>query len=76
MISLFISGDGFAFSFSIKKNSDHFFCISVDFVFNFYFSGRVLGLRSTTDPLFQIEKVFDKVKNMDVGKSANLFVRC
>ncbi|OEU16765.1 hypothetical protein FRACYDRAFT_185490 [Fragilariopsis cylindrus CCMP1102] len=27
---------------------------------------RVLGLRSTTDPLFQIEKVFDKVKNMDV----------
>jgi hypothetical protein len=25
----------------------------------------VLGLRSTTDPLFQIEKVFDKVKNMD-----------
>ncbi|KAG7360173.1 hypothetical protein IV203_035272 [Nitzschia inconspicua] len=26
---------------------------------------RVLGLRSTTDPLFQIEKVFDKVKYMD-----------
>jgi hypothetical protein len=25
----------------------------------------VLGLRSTTDPLFQIEKVFDKVKYMD-----------
>mmetsp|Transcript_4850 Transcript_4850/g.9596 ORF Transcript_4850/g.9596 Transcript_4850/m.9596 type:complete len:97 (+) Transcript_4850:613-903(+) len=24
-----------------------------------------MGLRSTTDPLFQIEKVFDKVKNMD-----------
>ena len=24
-----------------------------------------LGLRSTTDPLFQIEKVFDKVKYMD-----------
>jgi hypothetical protein len=24
---------------------------------------RVLGLRSTTDPLFQIEKVFGKVKN-------------
>lgn len=29
---------------------------------------RVLGLRSTTDPLFQIEKVFAKVKNMDIGK--------
>jgi hypothetical protein len=28
-------------------------------------TGRVLGLRSTTDPLFQIEKVFDKVKYMD-----------
>lgn len=28
---------------------------------------RVLGLRSTTDPLFQIEKVFAKVKNMDIG---------
>ncbi|KAL3943599.1 MAG: hypothetical protein SGBAC_002343 [Bacillariaceae sp.] len=27
---------------------------------------RVLGLRSTTDPLFQIEKVFAKVKNMDI----------
>lgn len=27
---------------------------------------RALGLRSTTDPLFQIEKVFDKVKNMDL----------
>lgn len=26
---------------------------------------KVLGLRSTTDPLFQIEKVFAKVKNMD-----------
>jgi len=26
---------------------------------------RYLGLRSTTDPLFQIEKVFDKVKYMD-----------
>jgi len=26
---------------------------------------RALGLRSTNDPLFQIEKVFDKVKNMD-----------
>jgi len=26
---------------------------------------RVLGLRSTTDPLFQIEKVFNKVKYMD-----------
>lgn len=25
-----------------------------------------LGLRSTTDPLFQIEKVFAKVKNMDL----------
>lgn len=28
---------------------------------------RALGLRSTTDPLFQIEKVFAKVKNMDIG---------
>ena len=28
-------------------------------------AGRVLGLRSTTDPLFQIEKVFNKVKYMD-----------
>jgi len=27
---------------------------------------RVLGLRSTSDPLFQIEKVFDKVKDMDL----------
>lgn len=27
---------------------------------------RYLGLRSTTDPLFQIEKVFDKAKNMDI----------
>ena len=26
----------------------------------------VLGLRSTTDPLFQIDKVFNKVKNMDL----------
>jgi len=26
---------------------------------------RALGLRSTTDPLFQIEKVFNKVKFMD-----------
>jgi hypothetical protein len=26
----------------------------------------VLGLRSTTDPLFQVEKVFAKVKNMDL----------
>eukprot|EP00588_Corethron_pennatum_P010329 CAMPEP_0194280464 /NCGR_PEP_ID=MMETSP0169-20130528/17424_1 /TAXON_ID=218684 /ORGANISM="Corethron pennatum, Strain L29A3" /LENGTH=221 /DNA_ID=CAMNT_0039025187 /DNA_START=174 /DNA_END=839 /DNA_ORIENTATION=- len=26
---------------------------------------RYMGLRSTTDPLFQIEKVFAKVKNMD-----------
>jgi len=26
---------------------------------------RALGLRSTTDPLFQIEKVLEKVKNMD-----------
>jgi len=25
-----------------------------------------MGLRSTTDPLFQIEKVFAKVKNMDL----------
>jgi hypothetical protein len=28
---------------------------------------RVLGLRSTTDPLFQIEKVFAKVKDDDSG---------
>jgi hypothetical protein len=27
---------------------------------------RALGVRSTTDPLFQIEKVFSKVKNMDL----------
>ena len=27
---------------------------------------RYLGLRSTTDPLFQIEKVFEKVKYMDI----------
>lgn len=27
---------------------------------------RYLGLRSTTDPLFQIEKVFAKVRFMDV----------
>jgi hypothetical protein len=27
---------------------------------------KVLGLRSTTDPLFQIEKVFAKVKYMDL----------
>ena len=27
---------------------------------------KVLGLRSTTDPLLQIEKVFAKVKNMDL----------
>lgn len=26
---------------------------------------KYLGLRSTTDPLFQIEKVFNKVKFMD-----------
>jgi hypothetical protein len=26
---------------------------------------KAMGLRSTTDPLFQIEKVFAKVKNMD-----------
>ncbi len=25
-----------------------------------------MGLRSTTDPLFQIEKVFDKIKYMDI----------
>ena len=34
---------------------------------SFCFEGRALGLRSTTDPLFQIEKVFDKVKYMDTG---------
>mmetsp|Transcript_20685 Transcript_20685/g.31308 ORF Transcript_20685/g.31308 Transcript_20685/m.31308 type:complete len:206 (+) Transcript_20685:151-768(+) len=27
---------------------------------------KALGLRSTTDPLYQIEKVFTKVKNMDL----------
>lgn len=27
---------------------------------------KALGLRSTTDPLFQIDKVFAKVKNMDI----------
>lgn len=27
---------------------------------------KAMGLRSTTDPLFQIEKVFNKVKNMDI----------
>lgn len=27
---------------------------------------KVLGLRSTTDPLFQIEKVFNKVKYLDL----------
>jgi len=27
---------------------------------------KYLGLRSTTDPLFQIEKVFSKAKNMDI----------
>lgn len=27
---------------------------------------KALGLRYTTDPLFQIEKVFNKVKNMDL----------
>ena len=26
---------------------------------------RYLGLRSTTDPLFQVEKIFDKIKYMD-----------
>ncbi|EEC43413.1 predicted protein [Phaeodactylum tricornutum CCAP 1055/1] len=31
---------------------------------------KVLGLRSTTDPLFQIEKVFNKVKNMDLDPDA------
>ena len=25
-----------------------------------------MGLRSTTDPLFQVEKIFAKVKNMDI----------
>jgi len=27
---------------------------------------KYMGLRSTTDPLFQIEKVFDKIKYMDI----------
>lgn len=27
---------------------------------------KALGLRFTTDPLFQIEKVFEKVKNLDL----------
>ena len=27
---------------------------------------KAMGLRSTTDPLFQIEKVFSKAKNMDI----------
>jgi Ca2+ transporting ATPase len=27
---------------------------------------KALGLRTTTDPLFQIDKVFGKVKNMDL----------
>mmetsp|Transcript_31880 Transcript_31880/g.36271 ORF Transcript_31880/g.36271 Transcript_31880/m.36271 type:complete len:203 (+) Transcript_31880:166-774(+) len=27
---------------------------------------KALGLRSTTDPLYQIDKVFNKVKNMDM----------
>jgi hypothetical protein len=27
---------------------------------------KALGLRSTTDPLFQVEKIFEKVKNMDL----------
>ncbi|KAL7576496.1 hypothetical protein ACA910_017999 [Epithemia clementina (nom. ined.)] len=31
---------------------------------------RALGLRTTTDPLFQIEKVFAKVKNMDLDPDA------
>lgn len=29
---------------------------------------RYLGLRSTQDPLFQIDKVFNKVKNMDLDQ--------
>jgi len=29
---------------------------------------KYLGLRSTTDPLFQIEKVFEKVKYMDIDE--------
>jgi hypothetical protein len=31
---------------------------------------KALGLRSTTDPLFQIEKVFNKVKFMDIDPDA------
>merc|ERR1711935_1047835 len=34
---------------------------------------RVLGLRSTTDPLFQIEKVFNKVKFMDGDIDLEIF---
>eukprot|EP00536_Pseudo-nitzschia_multiseries_P009693 jgi/Psemu1/258331/estExt_Genewise1Plus.C_2780031 len=34
---------------------------------------RVLGLRSTTDPLFQIEKVFNKVKYMDGDLDLEVF---
>jgi hypothetical protein len=37
---------------------------------------KYLGLRSTTDPLFQIEKVFNKVKymdNIDVDKLDDFF---
>mmetsp|Transcript_6497 Transcript_6497/g.18621 ORF Transcript_6497/g.18621 Transcript_6497/m.18621 type:complete len:199 (+) Transcript_6497:67-663(+) len=34
---------------------------------------RVLGLRSTTDPLFQIEKVFNKVKYMDEDLDLEVF---
>jgi hypothetical protein len=29
---------------------------------------KYLGLRSTTDPLFQVEKIFVKVKNMDLDE--------
>ena len=31
---------------------------------------KAMGLRSTTDPLFQIEKVFEKVKYMDLDPDA------
>jgi len=34
---------------------------------------RVLGLRSTTDPLFQIDKVFNKVKYMDIDVDLEVF---
>ena len=34
---------------------------------------RYMGLRSTTDPLFQIEKVFAKVKYMDVDDLEGFF---